>query len=136
MLKKFVVFALSVILLAACTALQPAAPVLDGTAWNLLQLNGQPVVEGTMPTLTFHEGQAGGNSSCNSYGAEYTQQGKSLTFAPIVTTLMACLDAGIMQQESAMYAALQTVKTYQLEQDTLTLLDADGSAVLVFTRSE
>ena len=110
---------------------------LDGTHWTLTQLNGQPPVAAeAVVDLSFQaEGRIGGNGGCNSYGGDYAVSGSRLTVSNLMSTLMACLDDGLNTQESAYWAALGTVASYDLSGDVLTLKDASGAAVLVFARA-
>ncbi|GAB4495268.1 MAG: hypothetical protein Fur0016_03240 [Anaerolineales bacterium] len=120
------------LLLAACGG-KPSAPSLAGTSWVLEQINGQPIVENTTPTLAFrNEKESGGNASCNTFGGEYEARDGKLTFGPLVWTLMACLEAGVMEQETAYLAALQSATAYRIEGGKLLVLDASDAVVLVF----
>ena len=136
--KLISLFALVLVLgLAACSAAAHSTD-LNGTSWALVEISGQPVVAGSSPTLSFEEEQAGGNSSCNSFSASYeaSQDGK-LTFGPPMSTLMACLDSGgVMDQETAYLAALQSAAAYQMKDGRLLILNADGDVVLAFEPQE
>lgn len=123
-----------VFLLAACGG-KPGALSLAGTSWVLERINGQPIVENTAPTLTFrNEKETGGNASCNSFGGDYeARDGKLLTFGPLFSTLMACLEPGVMEQESAYLAALESAAAYRVESGKLLISDASGAVVLVFS---
>jgi heat shock protein HslJ len=126
MMQKHILLMLTsmLVLLAACGApgnpgmspsALPASPTgasasptatgntgLDGTEWTLISLNGSDVIEGTTITLSFTDGQVGGNAGCNSYGGQYTATNETLTITDIVSTMMACTSpAGINEQESA-----------------------------------
>lgn len=133
-MKAFYVLTLGLLALtlAACSTGAGPAFSLDGTTWSLASLNGQPVVDGSQASLEFTDGQASGNGSCNGFGGEYVQDGDSLTFGPIVSTLMACLEPGIMEQESAYFTALTATASFRVDEQTLSLFDADGSVLAVF----
>lgn len=121
---------LSVILSACTGSANPPTPASN--PWVLTEINGQPVLPGSLPTLRFESDRAGGNGSCNGFGGEYTLNGDQLTFGPLVSTLMACMEPGVMEQESAYLAALQATTRYQIKDGRLQLLDASGAIVLVF----
>jgi heat shock protein HslJ len=96
-----------------------------------------PVVPGTEITLTFQSGgQAGGSGGCNSYGSQYQVQDGTISFDAIITTEMACLDEGVMDQEQRYYQALQAAGTYELAGDQLKITSGDGQVVLNFVRSQ
>ena len=125
-------FSLSLVLILSLTACGIFGRDTDlaGTAWSLVEVNGQPVVAGSDPTLVFDDSRAGGNASCNTFGSEYTATKEKLTFAPIESTLMYC--DGVMDQEAAYLSALQSAAGYQIRGGNLEILNADGQVTLVF----
>lgn len=128
--KTFFVFTLALALaLTACGA-SAKAPELNGTAWNLLAINGQPVLEDSNPTLVFEAESAGGNGSCNNFGGEYRSKGGALTFGPMMSTMMYC--EAVMDQESAYLAALAESATYQVLDGNLVLFNEKGQEILTF----
>ena len=128
-LSVFCLFFLLGTLLAGCTG-TAAAPDLDGTSWQLVEMKGTKLPLHVLITLSFEKGQAGGSGPCNGYGAEYTQDGTKLTFGQVAGTLMYC--DGVMDYETGYTDALSTVQAFQLEGDRLSLLDESGAVVLVF----
>jgi len=121
---------------------EPAAPAavttggsLTGTIWTLTELNGQPPLPTTTITAEFGEdGRVGGSSGCNNYTAAYEVDGEDITIntSPAATTLMACPEP-IMAQEATYLEALGTAETFEISEDQLTLFDADGNPVVVFS---
>ncbi len=73
-----------------------------------------------------------GNSTCNSFSGSYTASGAGLTIGELVSTMMACADPILMQQESDYVNALSTTRGFTLAGDQLTL-SYDGGE-LRFTR--
>ncbi len=135
MKPKIVMFILLIfsLLLTACSS-NAGIPSLPGTSWMLEKINNQPILENTTPTLSFSDREeAGGNASCNSFGGSYEARGVKLTFGPLFSTLMACLEPGVMEQEAAYLAALESAAAYHMEEDgKLLVLNASGTVVLVF----
>ena len=117
LLRSAFILMLSVLMLATCARTSG----LPGGAWELVSLNGEPVVEGTTISLEIKDGQAGGSSGCNSYGAEVTIDGEKITFGDMNMTLMACTDAGVMAQEGTYLGALGTVERFEVEGEQLVL---------------
>jgi heat shock protein HslJ len=119
------------------SVLEPAP--LTGTTWQLNGYNdGQggfvSVLSGTEITAVFDDGQVAGSAGCNDYTALYAVEGNAITFGPAATTRKMCSEPeGIMEQESAYLAALESVTTFQIEGDELTLMNADGVRVATFT---
>jgi heat shock protein HslJ len=127
------VISTSAILMSACASPAGNAPALPGTKWELVTLNGAAPVKGTSVTLFFGEdSKAGGNASCNTYGGSYTIIGSSLTFGPMMSTMMAC-EPAIMDQEQAYLKALGDTKSFEATSDKLTLKDSSGNALAIFT---
>jgi heat shock protein HslJ len=118
---------------------QPAAETdpLANTSWQLSAIQSDegetPVVAGSTVTLEFAaEGQVGGNGGCNTFGGTYQVQGDSLIFGELVSTLMACLDEQIQQQERQFLDALQSAQRFEVSADQLTVWFDDGNSQLIF----
>ena len=50
------------------------SPKLEGTAWTLETLGGDPVPASRPPTLRFEAGRALGHDGCNQFAAGYTSE--------------------------------------------------------------
>ena len=74
-----------------------------------------------------------GNLGCNIYNATIPMDfsDNAISFASGQMTMMMCPD---MATEDSIRAALQEVKAFNLDGDTLSLLDGDGNTVLVLLR--
>lgn len=112
---------------------------LENTQWQLESLGPKgaetPVVAGSTVTLSFEAGgQAGGSGGCNSYGGNYKVKGATLSFDEVVSTLMACADETIMQQEAQYYEALRTTGEFQVSGDRLSIEYNGGESALHFVR--
>ena len=112
---------------------------LEGTTWVLVSYGDpsdpQAVLEGSEITAEFDsvEGTVKGLAGCNSYFGNYEVDGNAITFGLLGATLMACLEPeGIMQQESAYLAALDSAATYRIQGDKLEMRNADGAVALQF----
>ncbi|HEX5807478.1 MAG TPA: META domain-containing protein [Anaerolineales bacterium] len=134
-MKKYLLllFVLS-LAVSACTS-QNSSEALPGS-WTLTSYGpaGAPVlaVADSGAQLTFNEdGTVTGNSGCNGFSGDYTVEANEITFGQIVSTLMACEDAR-MQQEEAVHRVLTDTATYEIEGNTLTLTNND--MVLVFSK--
>ncbi len=89
---------------------------LDGTAWQLVDLNGgqESVLPDTVVSLTFENGEVSGSAGCNDYrgpmiGGDLPQ---SMTIGPIAATEMQCAD-DIMAQENAYLTRLANVVAWR-----------------------
>jgi putative lipoprotein len=121
------------IALSACGTGSGGDP-LAGTRWELTSFAGKLPVSGTTVTVEFGPDNAiGGQGGCNSYGGSYQVRGAALRVENTFSTMMACVEAERMDQESAFLMALSETTSFQVEGDTLTLTSADGAA-LTFRR--
>jgi heat shock protein HslJ len=84
-------------------------------------------------TATFEDDQIQGNAGCNHYFGEYELHDTTLTVGTLAMTEMYCATPGIMEQESAYLTLLESVASYRVQGTTLTLLNAEGLPVLIFT---
>lgn len=118
----------------------PVAGELEVTAalfdaiWTVRTISAQAVLGATDVSLSIApDRRAGGNGGCNSYFTEAIFDGPALRFGPIAGTRMACDDM-VMRQEAAFFAALAATAGYELNNDTLYLLDADGNQLVRLVR--
>ena len=108
-------------------------PGLEGTSWELIQLQGQQVTTGRIPTLVFKDGKVSGNASCNSFGGSYERGlGDTLKFGSMMSTLMACLDPAQMEREGVYLGVLAQVAKYRVEGGHLYLYDQGGNLLAEF----
>jgi heat shock protein HslJ len=109
---------------------------LEDTHWSLVSFGAPgaetPLVEGSSITLLLADGQAGGFGGCNSYGTTYQVAGNELTFGQITSTLVACEDDQVTQQEQEYFRALESANSYELEGNHLRITYDGGEGLLVF----
>ena len=76
----------------------------------------------------------GGYSGCNGYGGPYPVADKGrLSISELAGTTRGCLDQSVQQQETAYLQALQQAASYQVRDERLELMDANGEISLVFS---
>lgn len=126
---------ISLLFVVAACSTAPSGQSLNGTNWNLVKLNEQTLPAGTRPlTLKFEtQTEISGNSGCNSYGGSYTVSGSVLAFNKVFSTLMACADQGVNDRETAFQRALSKVALFEISNGQLSLKDANGAVILVFS---
>ena len=112
---------------------------LVGNLWQLAMYAGgvEALVSslaGTQITAMFGaDGSLVGTAGCNLYNSTYSLNGSNLVIQPVATTRKACAEpTGIMEQETAYIALLQTVTTYQIKDQELRLSNVDGKTVLIY----
>jgi heat shock protein HslJ len=81
------------------------------------------------------DGQFGGFGGCNSYGGAYEITGNQLSFHDINSTLKACVDEQVMQQEQDYFEALKSAGTFEVEGNYLTIAFNNGQGVLEFEKA-
>ncbi len=125
---------------AAAPEAASSAP-LEGTLWTLTSyVNAQseavtPLADNKV-TATFMDGRVSGNASCNNYNADFTVDGNAMQIGAAMTTMMACQPDTVGEQERAYLDALATVASYQIEGQTLSLMNAAGETVLVYAATQ
>jgi len=114
-----------------------AAPLkLGNNPWKVTAIADEdgelePVLEGTAPDIHFDDDQVSGDGSCNRYSGPYdTPGGNDLDFGELVTTMMACLDA-VMDQEQLFLYALDSVDSYSIA-GTVLEMRSSGEVVALF----
>ena len=115
---------------------------LGGTQWQVTAYNnGRAAVVsvslGSEITAAFDaKGQVTGSGGCNDYFAPYQASGGAISIGPAGATRKSCASpAGVMEQESAYLAALQSAATYTIEADRLEMRDATGAIAVQMARS-
>ena len=99
-------------------------------AWSVSSLTS----DGWTVDLEFLDGRVSGTSAVNVYNADYTATADgAFQIGMVATTKMAGPEEA-MRVEQMYLELLQAVGGWQLEGDTLTLLDVDGQPSLIFTR--
>jgi heat shock protein HslJ len=109
---------------------------LEGNHWSLVSFGEpgaeRPLVEGSTITLLLGNGQAGGMGGCNSYGTTYEIEDGNISFGEITSTLKACADAQVTEQEQRYFDALRSAGQYELEGNHLQIAYDNGDGLLVF----
>lgn len=117
---------------------------LKGTLWKVVRYsNGQGSLadvlsKGRPLTMTFGAGgQLTGSGGCNSYVANYTYvpSERSFRFEMIMMTTIQCGSDEIMEQEGNVMAALYAAAAYRIDNNGLTLQDADGNPVIMLRKN-
>lgn len=126
------------VLSSACTAVSPVAetPSLEGSAWVLSALPDRQLEPGTIVTLRFDAGRAGGVDGCNRYVTSYTADGANLRLlANGASTQMAC-PRPVMLQAVVFMQRLADTQSYRIEGGELQLLGGDGAVLATFAPQE
>jgi uncharacterized lipoprotein NlpE involved in copper resistance len=108
------------------------APMLQGTEWQLVELDGQPTPQSNVRVTLAADGRrAAGFSGCNRFAGAYELDGAVLRFAQLAGTRMACV-APAMELEGRVLKMFGTVTSQRIDGERLLLLAADGSITARF----
>ena len=108
---------------------------LEGTTWTVDSLvtgdaaSSLPAGAARPPTLIFETGALTLDTGCNNGSGSYTVAGDAITFDPIATTRMACLDQAAADVEQHILAVLTGTATFAIDGGTLTLTNGDSGLV-------
>ena len=100
--------------------------------WTLVWVEGFDTLPSgvSTPTLRFgSDGRLGGNTGCNSAGANFTAEGDRLDIDAVISTKRACLDPEGNRLESAYMKAIDGTREYRITNGQLELL-GEGDKVL------
>lgn len=91
----------------------------------------------TLPgtTFAFTNGQMVGTTGCNNTSAGYSTKGSVIAFELGMSTMMFCGEAE-NAQEDAIQANIAIAATYQIDGNTMEMMDADGNVILQFSVME
>jgi heat shock protein HslJ len=106
---------------------------LVGPEWSLRSIGGKPVVAGTTLTAAFsNEDRVSGSAGCNRYFGSARVATGSLSVGSLASTMMACGQDGVMEQERLFLASLQAATSYTIQGDELRLGPSASQVTLVF----
>ena len=119
---------------AGCSSVSLDQPI-EARTWRLASIDAQPVIPSQDPNqsaqVMFDGGtrRVSGSGGCNRISGSYQRTGAQLKIGPLVSTRMACLDAGRGQLETRFLAALQATTNYSIAGNELILLDDRGQTL-------
>ena len=116
------------------------ADPLSGSAWLLVSYGppGSETGAVTAAPATLEFGRGGlirGNGGCNSFSGQYQLQGKKVTFSNFTSSMMACVDQTLTDQETAVLKGLQSAGTFAISADQLVIFSTSGGSQLIFSRT-
>lgn len=101
-----------------------------GIEWTVTSIAGDPVVPGSTVTIRFdHNARLGGRASVNTYMSSWIATGNRLLIKGAATTMMAG-PQNLMDQEHKFLTALEDVREYEVQGDTLILTTKDGAEIV------
>lgn len=114
---------------------ESVADQLAETSWVLQSILANDIASSTEIdqeiTAVFQDGQMTGSAGCNNYFTSYETDGMSLTLGPVGSTKMAC-DNARNQRETEFFIVLDSITTFNMTDNMLELMDADGNVEILF----
>ncbi len=104
--------------------------VLTRQDWLADTIAGKPVIQHGKVTLAFVEGRVSGRGGCNVYSGPVEFGGGKIKIGTLISTKMACVEPGLMQQESAYLNALRTAQRYSIDADEKLTIDTQSGALV------
>jgi len=100
------------------------ARTLTQGPWELVSFGPvgepQPAAPGGRPaTISFESDRVSGSTGCNSFSGPYTATADTITFGLLVSTLAACVEEALTNQERAIFTALEGPRPYSIVGDEL-----------------
>lgn len=134
-MKRYVIGLLAVIVLTACGS--GSSESIQGE-WKLVShgsgSNQISAVADVGTSIEFDaEGRMSGNVGCNNFGGNYTVDGDTIKFSPIMSTEMFC-EGPIGGQESAVLSVLQETTSFVINGNMMTITSSNGDASIVLER--
>ena len=120
---------LGILALSACSG-KPSASIQG--QWKLVSYNQTPAVPDVETSIEFKDGQMSGNVGCNGFSGEYTIDGDTITFGPVMSTMMFC--ENVADQESTVLATLQEKTSFVIDGNVLTITSVDGNSSIVLEK--
>ncbi|MGL4648330.1 MAG: META domain-containing protein, partial [Caldilineaceae bacterium] len=115
---------------------------LDGSTWTVtLFNNGREAVVGPLDgsdiSITFEEDRVFGSAGCNNFFGGFETSNQTIAIGPLGATMRFCTEPeGVMEQEMAVIAALESAATYRIEGQDLWLRTADDAIAVLAARAE
>lgn len=136
MLKKTIIVSTFLALLSGCQTMPQQkidAQTLMGS-WKIVSILGDKTAPYSPAEITFSaDGKLSGNNSCNNFFGSYHLQGDKLTLNLGGSTMKACVDA-LMSQEQLVSQAMPQVDTVKLTGDQLQLNKQNGKTLFTLER--
>ena len=129
-MKNILISLLVLLTLTACNGGSSAS--IEGQ-WKLVSYNQTPAVADVETSIEFKDGQVNGNVGCNGFGGSYTVSGDTITFSPMMATLMFC-EGPVGEQELGVFGVLQGTTKFVIDGNLLTITTEDGSSSLVLEK--
>lgn len=120
-------------------ASQPIASInkegsLSGN-WKIVRLGSEAIEQNQRTAnMNFENGRVSGTAFCNNYGGEIKGQMPNISFGPMMSTEMACMENMLMDKEAKFHAMLGEVKSASQNCNELQFKNQSGEVIAVFRK--
>ncbi len=138
MIKPIFTACLVIFGLSACQSNSHQAEEINIVGnWHVESALSEAVINHSPAEIIFAaDGKLSGNNSCNQFFGEYEQEENQLTLLPAGSSMMACVDV-LMKQEQRVMKAMPLVTNITISKSGKLLLKSDaGANLLVLTKKE
>ncbi len=103
---------------------------LEGTSWALRSLDGEAMLPGTSPILSFKTDAINGSTGCRTFAATYHADGDNLQLLTLDMNEIACAKPEPYQeQENRVLDRLDDISKYQVTAEQLELITVQGDTM-------
>lgn len=106
--------------------------VLDGSIWQVDEINLQPLLEFSTLTIRFHNQKINGSSECNRFKGRYKISGEAIQLEVLERTTDDCMEPGIMHQDEEFILILEKAARFSFSGDDLKFYTVEGQELLDF----
>jgi heat shock protein HslJ len=104
--------------------------MLSQKDWVAQSIVGNAVIKPGSVTLSFGEGRVSGRGSCNRYSGPVEYGRGKIKVGALISTKMACMEDGLMKQESTYLNALESAQTYKIGADGKLSIGTKAGAIV------
>lgn len=136
--------AAAALLVSSCISNGPAGErpgptdpsALAGTEWRLVSLAGVGQIDPPdTATLDFAEdARVAGHTGCNQFSGPISTDQDGVRLGPLILTKMACVDPAVQDVENAYVSALESTRSFLIQDQQLVLTDEHGAELARLAR--
>jgi len=109
---------------------------LTGISWRPIMVANEAIPEDSGIFVSFEvDGSIKGRGGCNNFSGSLQRTESGIEIGPLGATRIACPQP-IMSRETAFLEALQKTKGFQVNNDSMRMLDDEGSVLAEFVAGE
>lgn len=136
MFRGIILITLLIIIQGCSATMNSSNDISVSGKWMIESIEGKSVVANSPAYMEFSEdNRISGNASCNRFFGKYTLAGSRMTIGEAGSTRMMCAGP-FSEQENRFLSALNRVDSIAMDNETLSLKDAQGVELIKASKSE